>query len=111
MCDGCLVEGDCLFCADKPKYCWTQTVERLLCKERVCECEQTVIVCALTRSHNFTAFHNKVWRDYDNVTRSLITNWGMLAIHKLKLNFAWYFYVSAVCTIVFTNSHSAGRAK
>ena len=115
-------------CADKPKFCWTQTVERLLCKE---QCEQTVIVCALTRSHNFIAFHNKVQQDfdkvqqdydkvrqdydkvqqdYDNVTRSLITTWGMLAIYKLKLNFAWYFCVSAVCTIVFTNSHSAGRA-
>ena len=117
------------------------------------KCEQTVIVCALTRSHNFIAFHNKVRQDYDkvqqdydkvqqdydkvqqdynkvqqdydkvqqdydkvrqdydNVTRSLITNWGMLAIHRLKLNFAWYFCASAVCTIVFTNSHSAGHAK
>ena len=56
-----------------------------------------VILC------RFTAVHNKVRQD-------LITNWDMLAIHKLKLNFAWYFCVSAVCTIVFTNSHSAGRA-
>ena len=55
---------------------------------------------------------NKVRQDYDNVTRSLITTWGRLAIHKLKLNFAWYLCcVSVVCTIVFTNSHSAGRAE
>ena len=97
------------------------------------KCEQTLIVCTLTCSHNFIAFHNKVRQDYDkvqqdydkfqqdydkvrqdydNVTRSLITNRGVLAIHKLKLNFAWYLCcVSAVCTIVFTNSHSAGQAK
>ena len=58
---GCLVEEDCLFCADKPKFCWTQTVERLLCKEQVWANS------ALTRSHNFIAFHNKVQRDYDKV--------------------------------------------
>ena len=65
-----------------------------------------VILC------KFTAVRNKVRQDYDNVTRSLITTWGRLAIHKLKLNFAWYLCcVSVVYTIVFTNSHSAGRAK
>ena len=65
-----------------------------------------VILC------RFTAVRNKVWQDYGNVTRSLITTWGRLAIHKLKLNFAWYLCcVSVVCTIVFINSHSAGRAK
>ena len=34
-CEGCLVEEDCLFRADKPKFCWTQTIETLLCKEQV----------------------------------------------------------------------------
>ena len=65
-----------------------------------------VILC------RFTAIHNEVGQDYDNVTRSLIATWGRLAIHKLKLNFTWYLCcVSVVYSIVFTNSHSAGRAK
>ena len=65
---------------------------------------------------NFMQVHccpqQSLGQDYNNVTRSLITTWGRLAIHKLKLNFAWYLCcVSVACTIVFTNSHSAGRAK
>ena len=39
-------------------------------------------------------------------------NLGQACYSQAQTEFAWYLCcVSVVCTIVFTNSHSAGRAK